>query len=916
MKGNHLSFPSPSQLPASETIPNPFVFFDIANDPNGDGVVTDSSEWEARKAEIRQLVQYYWLGYRWPTSPSDVAGQSYRSEEPYTVRVGFHFPPYAYGVEVNVREEFERLASRLMRERVDIRRIIPPSHFFGSPEIGDVVESFGPAPSADAAEELAIAAWNAGYFIPYEQNGTKYAVLRDYTGLLEAPPEREKMRHVVTVRNPGNGRQAGFAIDIRMPTGAQIMKAWNRAEKQVPAIIDIGGTLSGALMNTLNEHGYACIKFTATDIYPDNYRTADGIRRDGVYTTLYPYDDDVYEFASGALMAWSWGASQIVSALEQPAQGRTESWGAMLGIDPSRIAVTGHSRYGKAAIFAAAFDERFKIVIASEPGGSGIQSFRYTTEGKIFRYHPYPKADRVHGRTEIPTDSYGGGTSWFPDKAAAFVNRDDHFPFDACHIISLIAPRPFLATGGLDTHWLGSEGSVASIQAAAEVYAFVGRDEIEKSNIAVRFRESNHALYNRDLAFVIALMDREFKQSGDKRLHVQDLFPEGDGSLNSMTYPAKTYDRLSDWNSYPFDINSSYMPWSRPGRYVLWTATETFLCGSPVEIAAHSDAPQVMLLLPDGSQIEPARREGETFIFRLTREQALRGRYELRTAGAEKENRSVYLSAISLADALRHAPAKGDGGGDTRLIGFGSRLVRDPSNPVEVYIGGERAEVSMTRAHQVSEDARLLDYGILFRDALFAKIAERGWDASKTFHIRNLKFETIPGFTFEISWGNIYASAEKGGLEGAERFTQPISWPVEAYDNGPAGSEWPVIPDTKAEKDILKAGGTVARPAAPGPKPSAFAAKIEAAAERAADTGKIHVTIRFDQPLDIREFGFGLDIAGSWETAWSSDGRRVTLIAEPDPRHEVSSGSLIIFRLKDEAGNMLPRPVVIPLRLS
>lgn len=917
MNRNLRSYPSPSQLPVIETIPDPFQFFDVTNDPDGDGVVSDPSEWQARKEEIRQLVQHYWLGYRWPTAPDDVTGHTFQSEEPYTIQVGFHFPPYVHGVQVDVRKEYEQLVSQLMLRRVDIHRIIPPSDLFGTPTLGEVVTSFGPVADREMAEKLAIFAWNAGYHIPYEQSGQrKYAVLKDYTGLLESPPEHTKRCHLVTVTNRENGRQASFAIEVRMPSRKQITKVWNAPHIAVPAIIDIGGTLTGSLINTLNEHGYACIKFTATDIYPDAYRTADGIDRKGVYTTLYPYDAEIDEYASGALMAWGWGASQIVSALEQPANGRSESWGAQLGIDPSRIAITGHSRYGKSALFAAAFDERFRIVIASEPGGSGIQSFRYTTEGKIFRYHPYPKADRVHGRTEIPTDSYGGGTSWFPEKAAAFINRDAQFPFDASHLIALVAPRPFLATGGLDTHWLGSEGSVASVMAAAEVYAFIGRDEMEKSNIAVRFRESNHALYNRDLAYVIALMDREFKQTEDKRLYVQDLFPEGDGSLNSMTYPARVYDRLSDFNACPFDINSAYLPWSRPNRYKLWTKTETFLYNTSVTIEAHSDAPHVILLMPDGSRVDPSFREGETFRFELLAGQTLRGRYELRTEGDGKENRSVYMSAISLSDALRHAPAKGDGGGDTRLIGFASRLIRDESQPIEVYVGGNKVSISMSGAHQVTEYTRLLDYGVLFRDALFAKIAEDGWDESKTFHIRHLKFATIPGYTFEISWGNIYASGAKGGAEGAEKFTQPISWPVEIYDNGPAGQEWPMIPDTVSERKKLDAGESVTRPIRPPSIHSSFSARVdEVSIERTPGEGRLAITLQFDQALDVREFGFGLDIATRWETIWSPDGKKVQLFIDREPDREWSDGTLIIFRLKDQAGHLIPGPLKIPLRM-
>ena len=68
-------YPGIDALPAIDTINNPFEFFDVKNDPNGDGVVTDITEWEARRTEIRDLIQHYWLGYRWETAAEDVSGK-------------------------------------------------------------------------------------------------------------------------------------------------------------------------------------------------------------------------------------------------------------------------------------------------------------------------------------------------------------------------------------------------------------------------------------------------------------------------------------------------------------------------------------------------------------------------------------------------------------------------------------------------------------------------------------------------------------------------------------------------------------------------------------------------------------------------------------------------------------------------
>ena len=895
-------YPGVDQLPAINTIPDPFKFFDAQNDPNGDGTVSSPGEWTARRDEIKELVQHYWLGYRWPTRAEDVVGE-------FNKDVAIPYAADVWGTKIPLRSEFDKLAAKLL--------------------VGPVVvntTTFGPAANSTEATQMAIDAWNAGYSVTIKLFGwLDWGVtLKDTTGPITEAPALTIMvkRNVVTVTNPDTSTNAEFYITITTPTAAQMKLAWGSEDAQAPVVIDIGGTVgTNDQKNALAEQGYALISFNATDIYPDASGDAATLNRDGVYTKLYPYNKDVYEYASGAEMAWGWAASQIISALEQttPDGGGTQTFGREIGINAAKTLVTGHSRFGKAALFAGAFDDRISITFASESGGSGIQSNRYKVEGKIFNFNvtTYPKADRVYGRTEIPTVSYGNGNTWFPENAGQFVKKDNQLPFDSGEIISLIAPRPFFTTTGIDAHWLGNEGGVASMQAASEVYAYIGRNAIEKSNLAVRARQSDHAFYNRDFPFVIAMMDREFKQTSDTTLHVKDLFTTPAAANWNISYPAKDYNFVSELNSYPFDINSSYLPWSRPDKYTLWTAQENFLVGYAATITAHSNAPDVKLYLPDKTtMISASSHSGDVFTFNLTKDQAVYGRYELRTVGAGKEARSVFFAAVSLSDALRHATSKGDEGEENRLIGFSSRLANSPADPPQVFVGARTTPVSMsfTTDRFCAEDTTLMEYGVNFHDGLFARIANEGWDTTKTFDIKNLKFVTIPDFTFEISFGNITASAGNSGKDGAASFTQPISWNVEKFNNGPA-DVWPVAPDNQTEKDTLNAGGTITRPDAPAPKATAFSAKI--VNSRVQHVGsKTNVVIDFDSELDTREFGFGIDVTNSWNTAWSADKKQVTLSIDYNKFPEGSSANVIIFRLKDTDGNMIPGPIYLPLSLQ
>lgn len=79
-----------------------------------------------------------------------------------------------------------------------------------------------------------------------------------------------------------------------------------------------------------------------------------------------------------------------------------------------------------------------------------------------------------------------------------------------------------------------------------------------------------------------------------------------------------------------------------------------------------------MVLVLPGRQGKspPLRHEGDVFTFTLTAEQSVYGRYELRTVGTDKAAHSVYFSAVSLADALRHGTTKGDEGEENRVLGL------------------------------------------------------------------------------------------------------------------------------------------------------------------------------------------------------------------------------------------------------
>ena len=111
-------YPGIDELEAIDTIPNPFKFFDASNDPTGDGYVSTPEEWEARREEIKDLVQHYWLGYQWETDPADVSGGSVPEEIANTVSFGGFWG--MGGATINIGEEFTKLVAAIQTEGVTV----------------------------------------------------------------------------------------------------------------------------------------------------------------------------------------------------------------------------------------------------------------------------------------------------------------------------------------------------------------------------------------------------------------------------------------------------------------------------------------------------------------------------------------------------------------------------------------------------------------------------------------------------------------------------------------------------------------------------------------------------------------------------------------------------------------------------
>ena len=226
------------------------------------------------------------------------------------------------------------------------------------------------------------------------------------------------------------------------------------------------------------ERGYGLATFYSGDIDPDTADLGDGIApRFFKAGPTMPAGDD-----PATIACWAWGYHRVIDHL------------CTLDklIDKDRIAVVGHSRNGKTALLAGAFDERIALVIPHQAGCGGTAPSRTTD----------PKAESVKRiNTSFP--------HWFCDNFTLFNDDTSKLPFDQHCLLALCAPRPVLYSNAQEDQWANPSGQFEMLRAADPVYKLYGveglakdaRPEIGalvKSRLGYFLREGQHSMSRED----------------------------------------------------------------------------------------------------------------------------------------------------------------------------------------------------------------------------------------------------------------------------------------------------------------------------------------------------------------------------------------------------------------------------------
>lgn len=235
--------------------------------------------------------------------------------------------------------------------------------------------------------------------------------------------------------------------------------------------------------------GYGLATMNYHDIFPDK----EGLKDHSITSLFLGYGQNPQPAGEWqAIGAWAWGSSRILDYLEKQSYA-----------DARKTVLMGHSRQGKAALWAGAQDPRFAIVISNNSGSGGAALSR-----------------REYGETIKIVSSIR--PFWFAPALNKYHGKDREIPFDQHQLIALMAPRPVYVASAVEDRWADPKGEFLAAYHASPVYEMYGLRGIPsdrmpdtetpllEGHIGYHIRKGKHDVTLYDWSQFIAFADRHF----------------------------------------------------------------------------------------------------------------------------------------------------------------------------------------------------------------------------------------------------------------------------------------------------------------------------------------------------------------------------------------------------------------------
>jgi pimeloyl-ACP methyl ester carboxylesterase len=220
---------------------------------------------------------------------------------------------------------------------------------------------------------------------------------------------------------------------------------------------------------------------------------------------------EVYpEYDFSALARWAWAAMRAVDYLHTLSE-----------VDRAKIGIAGHSRNGKQALIAAAFDERITAAVPSSGNTGEGDPWRYTTD-------PF-----VNESIEQITTGFPG---WFHPRLRFFAGREHKLPVDQNSMMALVAPRGLMLMSAYSETQGNSFGFEQAYRSVRRAYDFLGASK----NIGLTLRPGEHATTAEDIETYVDFFDTVFGRTTRPapRTHLHDYTFDGWRKLSNESTPS------------------------------------------------------------------------------------------------------------------------------------------------------------------------------------------------------------------------------------------------------------------------------------------------------------------------------------------------------------------------------------------